>query len=247
MHSGDIYEYTVLILNGLGASSIAAALEPLLRSSRISFLHVYGLLLLAVVLWGAFIFDIRSLIGSCFSYMSAVPLGLLLGFLSTRADRTILKLLSKRQSIGPKHRFQNKTIRPIKTERLDIGIGGSSKVRQNIDNRSVLDPGYKLLSLLMIAILEEVFYRGWLLNIATMLPSSWLQSLAVAVSIGVFSLIHIRFGWEHVIAKLPLGIFALLGVLVTGSIFTAIIAHGWFNYRVWKDQLDTVGSSTWNF
>jgi hypothetical protein len=79
-------------------------------------------------------------------------------------------------------------------------------------------------------------YRNVLVN-ASFLLGSWLAVAAgLCGTLALFAVAHVRFGWLHVVAKLPLGALALATVLALGTVVAAAAAHVVFNLLVWRDQ-----------
>src|SRR5262249_19868568 len=93
-----------------------------------------------------------------------------------------------------------------------------------------------LFSLVAVAILEEMLHRGWLLAICRTLPGMGWRITATAGMILAFALIHLPSGWPHVMGKAPLSFLTTVAVVGTGTVMAAIVAHVWFNVRIWSDQ-----------
>ncbi|WP_167756569.1 CPBP family intramembrane glutamic endopeptidase [Amycolatopsis sp. CFH S0740] len=90
--------------------------------------------------------------------------------------------------------------------------------------------------LLSVAALEELVFRGVLVQAALLLPGIGWQAVAIAAGTVIFALSHVFFGWSQVLAKLPLSAVAILQTLLTGSVCGAIATHGIFNFYVWRYQ-----------
>jgi membrane protease YdiL (CAAX protease family) len=85
----------------------------------------------------------------------------------------------------------------------------------------------------LIAIVEEVFYRGLLLQLALSLARWPVQWLAVAAVVIWFAAIHVETSF---IWKLPLSLALTALALVSGSILPAITAHITYNLMVLRDD-----------
>jgi membrane protease YdiL (CAAX protease family) len=90
--------------------------------------------------------------------------------------------------------------------------------------------------LIVVAILEEVVFRGLLVQVCLELPDTALIVAVLSGSLVMFSLSHLSFGWPHVVGKFPLGVVTLVGTLALGTVLPAIIAHVMFNSQVWRDR-----------
>jgi hypothetical protein len=206
------YAVAVLVLNGLGAPSLAAMLQRRLASvACISYGHVYLAVLLAVCVWGAFCFNFRLLIGANYGLIASLPIGLVAGHLAFTADRAILRRARSVGSAGAKHSHS-------RLQSADV----------------TFDSGFTLWSLLFVAVLEEIVFRDWYIEACRLIPLAGLRWAALIGSVLAFALLHLKFGWCDVIAKLPLGALALLAVLLTGSLLAPGAAHLYFNWRYWR-------------
>jgi membrane protease YdiL (CAAX protease family) len=90
-------------------------------------------------------------------------------------------------------------------------------------------------SLLIAAVLEELVYRGLLVSVCYLPAGIGWNALLLLVMMTVFALSHIWFGWAHVLAKLPLSATTMVTVLALGTVLPAIVAHVFFNYRIWRE------------
>ncbi|MBB5342005.1 CPBP family intramembrane glutamic endopeptidase [Tunturiibacter gelidoferens] len=82
-----------------------------------------------------------------------------------------------------------------------------------------------------VAFLEELMFRGYLVQLCLSIPFLLLSGMALLFSALLFAITHIYYGYEQVLAKLPLSILALLSVLTTHTLLAAIVAHVVFNLR----------------
>jgi membrane protease YdiL (CAAX protease family) len=87
--------------------------------------------------------------------------------------------------------------------------------------------------LVIVAALEEVLFRGVLVDLCLALDQSWLTAACLAGTVIVFAASHVYWGWSQVFAKGLLGVFALISVLSLGTVVAAVVAHVLFNGHVW--------------
>lgn len=232
------YGIAVLVLNGISASSLAALLHRRWAADRgIRYSYVYSLVMLIIVLWGGLILDSRPLVGSPRSWLLGILLGGVGGVLATQADRAIRRLADRRYQEPSTFRAGRRGAHQEPRRLGTINRNGTPYG----PNLQVLDDqvkhyGFTLWPLVAVATLEEMIYRGWLLEVCRLLPSGALSGVAVVATVLAFSLLHLPFGWPHVVGKTPLGVLALIGVLLTGSVVAAIVAHICFNVQVWHEQ-----------
>ncbi|MCQ4080758.1 CPBP family intramembrane metalloprotease [Streptomyces sp. RB6PN25] len=174
-------------------------------------------------------------------------LGYVISRLSWRADRWILTRLTRRGEHTPppaRLRPARGTVRPVGIAAdkgtLDGPAPGQATGRWTRLERTRdthLGPAW----LIGGAVLEELLYRGaWgRLALDAALLSATIALLTVATL--AFTVLHLPFGWAHVVAKLPLSLAALAATLISGSILAAAIGHAWFNLRVWKHYRSVFG------
>jgi membrane protease YdiL (CAAX protease family) len=113
-------------------------------------------------------------------------------------------------------------LRIPRTERV---IGAARRVANN---------DFTLLSLLGVAVLEEILFRGWFVQASRLSGSLTMQLVILVLSVLAFGLLHLQFGVIQVLAKLPLGALALAAALITGTVLAPIVAHMLFNERYWR-------------
>ena len=239
MPEATSYGIAILVLNGLGASSLAAFFyRRWVANLGIPYSRLYLVAMLLVVLWGGLIFGLAPLGGSPASWLISIPLGIMGGVAAAKADRAIRRLTYWRGS-APKRFEPSRTRVPQNPKRVGSITGRKHTTSASNDrefHHGSEGYGFSLWSLVALAALEEVFYRGWLLEVCRLLPSTTLGWAAIVATVLVFSLIHLPFGWPDVIGKVPLGILALIGVQLTGSVAAAIVTHIYFNVQFWWEQ-----------
>jgi len=81
----------------------------------------------------------------------------------------------------------------------------------------------------VIAILEEVLFRGYLVHLGQLIVNPSLRWLTIIATIPAFALSHAYAGLEQAMAKVPLGLLTLCAVLNSRVLLPAIVAHIVFN------------------
>ena len=89
-----------------------------------------------------------------------------------------------------------------------------------------------------VAVLEELIYRGFLVRSAFLLPALPLAAGAIVGIVLIFALAHLQFGWEHVMAKLPLSALAMVAVVLLGTVLPAVVAHVLFNVKLAREAAE---------
>jgi hypothetical protein len=238
MPEAESYGIAVLVLNGISASSLAVLLHRWWAADRgIRYSHVYMFVMLIIVLWGGLILDSHSLIGAPHSWLLGIVLGGVSGLLATQADQAIRRFADRRYQEPSTFRAGRRGAHQESRRWGTINRNGTTygPNLQALDDQ-VKHYGFTLWQLIAVATLEEMIYRGWLLEVCRLLPSGALSGTAVTATLLAFSLLHLPFGWSHVVGKTPLGVLALISVLISGSVMAGIVAHVCFNVQVWHEQ-----------
>jgi hypothetical protein len=82
-----------------------------------------------------------------------------------------------------------------------------------------------------VGVVEEVLFRGYLVDLSLAIPNHALAWSAVVLTTLAFAVSHVYAGVEQVVAKLPLSVLALTSVLGSHTLLCAIVAHVFFNVR----------------
>lgn len=97
--------------------------------------------------------------------------------------------------------------------------------------------------LVAVAALEEVLFRGVLVDLCLALRRPAVVSICLAGTVAVFALSHVHWGWSEVLAKAGLGTLALLSVMSLETVAPAVVAHVVFNTSAWLAARGAVRSS----
>ena len=206
---------TGLVLCSSGAATLAAVLwARWLDRSRYRYSLVYAALLLLIiaVAYGTANFKLPrpGLLQAAF----ALAVGLAAGYGARVGDKLVLRWCFRRESgRAPRDAVRMPSARPLRPQASSI----------------------LLTDAILLAVLEEFVYRGFLLTSALSLRPGLLAFWAVIGSIAAFSLSHVNFGWPHVFAKSPLGVLAVLSACITGTLLAPVVAHLAFNGAIWRE------------
>lgn len=166
----------------------------------------------------------------------ALPVGIAAGAVAWWGDAAVKRLLRKRQGRSP----QRRRVRTWLQEGDGAGwlrsVQREFKVRRPDHFRLTGGPGPRYAGLgwlLLAGMLEEVLFRGVLVDLVLSLYSPVWIVLCLLATVVVFALSHLSLGYYEVFAKLPLGLVTLLVALLMHSVLPAIIAHGYFNFWAW--------------
>lgn len=251
----DSYGIVLVVLFGLASFSLAAHLySRLLQTRKVEFMRVYCVVMAFVFGFAMVVFRAEPIIGdSIIRWLLALPIGLIVGVVCTWSDRRLVRYLVRRRRFSirslpgrssPWTTSTHKETHSVVRIRPVSVLADSPRTRLiNPGGRSVVPRADRTTRsswhlVIAIAVLEELIFRGVLVQASFLLSNVVVCAAALIATVIVFALAHVAFGWAHVIGKLPLGVGALISVLAMGTIVPAILAHGYFNYRVWREQSD---------
>lgn len=243
---GNPYAIAVLAVYALSSPTLAEVAYHnglAARGWRFATLHVA--VMGFVVVWGALVFDLRGTFRTTAAGLTAsVLVGISAGFAASWCDRKIVRALWRRASAeggrpirrGRPAVFSTPYAGPFAAPRAsacDAHALRASPPRRDTQESPVRD--YGATWLVVVAVLEEVIYRGLLVRACFLLPTvSWVVAALVASAV-LFALAHLRYGWTHVLAKLPLGALTLTAAVGLGTVWPAVVTHVVFNLKVLRD------------
>ena len=206
------------------ACAPGAALVSLLWPARRrpGFLAVYTGVLTAVAVLGVATLALPSVTQDSVTALGASALlGAPAGMWASSCDEWIRRALRRR----------------TRRAALERGLGTrvsvlASASRISPPGAGALDVGGSLALLLLIAALEELLFRGIVIDLALRLTVV-AAAACIAGSIVVFAASHIYWGLEEFVAKLPLALAALAVSLPFRAVVGAVVAHMVFNARSW--------------
>lgn len=214
------YGLAVVVLLCLGGSALAGRLASAWRGP--GFARIYLAVLAVTAASGLAVLDAGVLVGSPTAWLVSAVCGPAAAVLAVAADRWVLRWARRR------HHTPAPPPRAARPRAVVLGGRPEPPPRAGPDDQH----GFTSPTVLGCAVLEEVNHRGWLLQACLLLPPVAAGGAVAAALVG-FAVIHVPFGWPHVLAKGLLGILALAAVLVSGSVLAAVLAHTLFNAEVW--------------
>lgn len=237
-----LYGLTIAIILCLAVHSLTTHLRDtwLARWKQLEFWHAHILAMVLTVTWASVAMDpIALFTASPLRILLSLPIGLGVGWVAVRIDHLIARRLSRRslhnktrESAGQRrnrmsHMQQAWTVRPV---------GSAPETEQRKNERPRVDkPRSSAWILVGIAVLEEIIFRGFLVQACFLLEGVVWTGLALLGTAAVFALAHVQFGWSQVISKVPLAVLTLVSVLCLDTVIPAILIHATFNWSIWND------------
>lgn len=213
-----------LILLCASSSALASYMKLRLPRFFLDYDATYTFTLVIVVLYG-FLIDAPILTfqieGGLLRLVTWLAVGLMAGFLAFYCDRRIVAF-----------------IRPYLTSNVGMAVPAKTLAgaRNTTSRRSERPAPTRLLLLLASAGLEELAFRGFMLQLFLLVRPLFVQATLVSALVPIFALTHLWFGWTQVVAKLPLGMLTLGVALYSGSLTPAILTHLTFNLLIWRRE-----------
>src|SRR6516164_292300 len=181
------YGVAILIILSLSAFSLASHIHFRLQQPGIPFLAVYCPVLSLIAFWGAVVLDPALWFdGGIRGWLFAVSTGPLLGVTAAWADRRIIRPIERKRALSWRARFK-----PVPSDVWNsfgsVRIYGDSK-RRRVPLRKMQHPGagsgigahnLSLTVVILAGALEEILYRGVLVQLCFLLPSTILIAAAL--------------------------------------------------------------------
>jgi hypothetical protein len=221
-----VYVVATIVVLSLASGSAAIQAQGLWPPARRPpFLVVYVLTMAAVAAAGLALLTVPSAwVSSPQTLGLSVFAGLVAGAGAWRCDSALRRELQRRE------RHPTEVLpRPALVSSRPLGPAQAA-----MRTATVPTTGLSTLALLLaVALLEEILYRGVVVDLSLQLSSRALAALCITASVAAFAAAHVYAGWPETLAKIPLGVAALFASLPFHAVAGAIAAHMVFNARSW--------------
>ena len=215
------YVVAAVVVYSLACAPTAALVQSVWPArERPPFLPVYVATLLGVAAVAGALLRLPSLRWSSWTVVSLL-VGLAAGEAAFRGDAAIRRALRYRKRNATRIRLAP----PPAVAAPPAGVRGT------------------LLLLLAVAALEEILYRGVLVDLSLELPAAAAAG-CITATVVAFAAGHVYWGWIEMVAKLPLGLAALVASLPFRVVLGAIAAHVLFNTRSWLAAREATGATS---
>jgi membrane protease YdiL (CAAX protease family) len=220
------YAVAAVVAYTLGAAWLAGAVQArLLPASPAAFLPLYVAFAGGVAACAVAVFDLPSVTDQSSLQLSlALPIGAAAGAVAVRAESAVGRAWRRRS---------RRPAAPRRTAGVGLPPPWAPAGARILGGGSSARPSVVLALLLAAAVVEEVLFRGVLVELSLALASPPLVVLALAGGALGFALVHAPLGLREVLMKLPLGLTALGAALALGSVAPAVVAHAVFNVHAW--------------
>lgn len=246
----DANNYGLIILFALACGSFSLSAQLYLWFKSLDLMQMNVIVKGVIVLWGLFIFPVSLFFSSqyCMEIFSII-FGILLGWALIRLELNVHHFLKNSRLFRDDIFLQliSKSCNHVVIKQKKSLSLSTKKMK----SRSSLNPyfdrsprihwlnSYGLISVILVALFEEVIFRGFLAQLALANKSFSIFMFLLIFSVLVFGFSHITLGWIQVLKKMFMGLILLLTTLIFGSITSAIIAHAILNGYAWKHNPTT--------
>jgi Type II CAAX prenyl endopeptidase Rce1-like len=254
IHTPNDKSYAAAIIAVFGIGGFSFTSELLSRSNlcrRVGLWRIYSAILVTTALWSIVVFGSQYLFAtSACRMLAAIFFGVTIGLLSIYCDRQIVRFFSHRPfTKGLRKRdASGVAARPYRdtSSVSSVAPGGPAMEKSQAADRHVAHPinvlyvesiaSFTWIDAVLVATSEELVYRWCLVRVAFLFSIVALTGLWLLMITLLFALSHVWLGWQHVYAKLPLGIAMMVGVLIFGNVLPALIGHILFNLRTQQER-----------
>ena len=239
-HDQRVYSIIVLTLLSLSSSNTSQYFfSHFFKNNSANTIALYALVQFLLVTLFAFTSNIMVLFSGVPTYeLEAVLVGLIAGLAYVLFEKFSFRRYV-RTFPDKKVQKTQKIVSSIYSHRLTGKIG--DRFLQPIINNEA-NPYIKKLQncslfiLIVIAICEEIVFRGFLTEIAIDASSiTFIRWLLLGIFIFFFGMAHIFLGWMQVTLKMIFGFLSLVSYFSKGTILAPITMHVLLNYCAYRE------------
>lgn len=242
----QFYECSIFLMWCLGCSNLASHIyHRYLQNSTIHPLFIQCLVKAAICFMGMSVFSMTLLFSASIQWqLISIPIGLSLGWLVSYFEIKINRFTQRHlnQSIQTKRytQYYARQGPAFSVLSLSPAVNFHSKsylkrMHEHYSENETKQPNFSLILILLIAVFEEIIFRGYLIQLCNLLPHGIANS-ALVFSVIVFSISHASFGVHQMMAKAILGSCCMASVLLCHTILPAILIHGFLNWVAFFHQ-----------
>ena len=247
----DTYGIIIFVLFSFASFSFSNFLfSRYFAKSRVGLLQVNLLVKLPIVAMGFLLIPAWYLFTApLFAQILALPTGLSIGVLSVYFEKWAMRGHFRKNSknLGPQ-KFRSDS-GEYKIQTRNLFASDQEPIRRSIGLKKITayqNMGVNLFSLIALAILEEIIFRGFLLTIFIEFVHPYpLQIIGVLMTIVIFGLSHLLNGNAQMKSKIFFASLTTLSFCLLKTVIAPIIAHIYLNsiaYSLSKKEPATANS-----
>ncbi len=177
--------------------------------------------------------------------LASIPIGLFLGWFVLEVELMINRYFQRQKMSNPQKISQDRYYYlrqgPANTV-LSLAPHSNFRKKTNLKmlhehyaSHETNQTHFSLVIVLLIALFEEMIFRGYLITSCYLLPNSILN-VALAATVLIFGISHASFGLRQMISKTILGACCMMAVLLCHTILPALLIHGYLNWAAFRCQ-----------
>ncbi len=247
---GDPYYCLIFVLLSFGDQALVSTacmrLHPLLKWDVLKINNLWHFF---VAFLGIQVIDLTPLLSlDIFQLAIALSIGLLAGGVLFSYEIKFNRYIY-RKKMGKEKEQKNTDASTLTGVRSLSPKAFSLSSKKNVKESSLkkalfiedLSSKFSLPDISLSAVLEECIYRGCLLSLFLTFPP-YLACIGIFFSLFFFGVSHLFFGWNQCICKMIMALLFTILVLITGSLYSAIFGHLFFNFLAYYYQKKTTDS-----
>ncbi len=228
----DVRLYSLMVLSMwcLGSSNIASHIySRFFIDFKVNSLTIQMITKGVICLMGTSLFSMDALFDAPpFTQCVSILIGFFIGFIVVKIELKINRLYRTRHDHKKiRDNTYSVTSTLVKKTRTHL-----KSLHEHYVSHEKSDQNFSLMIIILIAIFEEILFRGYLVQCCLLLPGVWVDA-ALMMTVVVFGLSHASLGLHQILSKTLLGGSCLLSVLFFHTILPALIIHSFFNWRAY--------------
>ena len=236
-----LYGIAILFTCSLGCSNLASHLYSrwfLHTKTNMIFLH--WIVKMIIVSWGLLFIPLSNLFSTFNLQIISVLPAIFLGIIAVNIELFIQRKIFRQATHSTVSAKPYAYLKSIQTKTLGIAVKNTAKkvnlknVQEHYAHFDSRLTNYSLRDIILVALCEEVIFRGFLWQLALVLPNTFLITFAGVLITLLFGASHITLGKGQFVSKTILGTFCLVSVITTHSIIPAILIHMIFNVYAYQ-------------
>lgn len=243
----DQYGLMVLMILALGSFGVSKHLHERWLKKSFSLIGSNAIVKTAIVLFGWHFFNMYAFFQ--YSFINVCVLGVCFGVASIIFEEKILRYFNRKN--WQQSFVNSETLkRCLNTQRLTLSSHrkyyGLKNVRKQPTKFSADEiKNYSLLAVIIVAVMEEILFRGYLLALREGMHFYLNISCILFITL-MFAFAHLNKNLYSVCSKLPLSILTTLSFIFTGNLLAPILTHSCLNIYAYvkKNKINHMPQNT---
>lgn len=230
--NSETYGLTLLLLLILSSFSLSSLIYfKWCRQSRFGIVDIHCIVKGIIVCFGLFLFPLLDLFYCSFLKLTLATItGIAIGFLHVNLEFFLSRKMFRKtlfQKETPSKTQDMHNVGTVKRKSLFSKQEPSSKEKETVNVPSY--SSFSLSSVLLVAFLEEVLFRGFLLQYLFAIPSFFFIPALLLASF-LFGASHLNMNNTQFLSKTLFSLSLFAEVILCKTLFASVLSHLVFNY-----------------